>query len=68
MRNSFLDDLIFEQNSYFPSGKLSDFDIFEPSNIPGEVGIASTYGLNEVYSLSANLHWDSSFIDILARD
>lgn len=58
IRGPFLDDMIEQIESYFPSSQLKDFDIFKPSNIPKDIASSSVYGLGEVHSLCEFFEWD----------
>lgn len=48
IRNSFLDSIIQEIKSYFPSSDLALFHVFYPSNIPTEESLSITYGVKEI--------------------
>lgn len=58
IREPFLHNMTEQIRLYFPSGKLRDFDIFEPSNIPSDSGASAVYGLNEVHSFCEFFEWD----------
>lgn len=51
IRNSFLEKIKKEMNSYFPMKDLSLFKIFRPSMIPSEVEASLTYGVREITGL-----------------
>lgn len=48
IRNIFLDAIIEEMKSYFPSEDLKPFKIFRVKEFPTNVGIAITYGVFEI--------------------
>lgn len=58
IREKFLDNLIAEINSYFPSTELEDFNIFSPARIPSDESETLTYGIKEINSLCTYFNWD----------
>lgn len=53
IREKFLNSMIDQIKSYFPSSDLNVFKIFRPADIPGDVGQSLTYGVLEIKKLCA---------------
>lgn len=51
IRERFLDSIIAQIKSYFPSSDLKLFRVFLPKEIPNEIGKALTYGVVEINRL-----------------
>jgi len=58
IRDTFLDYLIDEINSYFPEGSLDNFAIFNPKKMPTTESIAISYGIREIDLLCLYFSWN----------
>lgn len=58
IRESFLNNLIEELNSYYPSGDLDVFDVFSPAKIPRTESELISYGEKEIQSLCTFFAWN----------
>lgn len=58
IREPFLNRLIEEIASYFPSSHLKDFDIFVPMSIPQTEASARLYGLEEISNIYEFFEWE----------
>lgn len=64
VRESFLDELIAELNSYFPDGNLEDFDILSPKRMPNanEEVKCRTYGIIEIRNIAKYFKIDENAV------
>lgn len=56
-RDKFLGGIIAEIESYFPSGSLSYFDIFNPKNIPNNYSEINFYGQESLSKICSKFNW-----------